>query len=378
MKILVVDDKPDNVELLYQILEDDYDVISAYNGADCIKLAKEQQPDLIILDVMIPILDGYDVLEILQEDESTSNIPVIFLTASYKDTDRIVKGLESGAFDYITKPINDEVLLAKVNSVTRIKKAEDEVKRKNVELERANEKLMELDCLKSTFIASMSHELMTPLNSIIGFTSTILKGMAGEINEEQRKQLAMVKDSGNHLLALINDIIDLSKIEAGKVEVSNEEFDMSLLVKEMKDFFAIAVKEKNLKISIDMSERLTIIDDERKIKQILINLLANAIKFSDRGEVEIKVLTKDKMVEIAVTDSGIGIKEEDMEKLFKSFSKVSTGNGQRGGTGLGLYLSKKIAALLGGEIKVESEYGKGSTFTLTLPLKCTDLRLSCG
>lgn len=246
----------------------------------------------------------------------------------------------------------------------------EETRRKYIEqLEKANIGLQELDRLKSMFIASMSHELRTPLNSIIGFTGIILQGMSGEINDEQRKQLTMVKNSANHLLALINDVIDVSKIEAGKVEICIEEFDLSVLAQEIKDSFAVMAEEKGLELSLEAPSILLIEGDERRTKQVLVNFLSNAIKFTNRGEIEIKIVKKDEAVEMSVRDTGIGIRKEDMDKLFKAFSQIHTPGRTKEGTGLGLYLSKKIAILLGGDITAESEFGKGSVFTFTLPLK---------
>jgi len=249
------------------------------------------------------------------------------------------------------------------------KELEKRVAKRTEELESANLKLQELDQLKSMFIASMSHELRTPLNSIIGFTGIMLQEMSGEINEEQRKQLTLVKNSANHLLNLINDVIDISKIEAGKVEIAIEEFDLSVLAQEIKDSFAVAVDKKGLELSLKAPPTLVIESDERRTKQILVNFVSNAVKFTDRGEIEIKVTKRDEVAEISVRDTGIGIRKEDMGKLFKTFSRITTKGRIEEGTGLGLYLSKKIAYLLGGDITAESEFGKGSVFTLTLPLK---------
>lgn len=252
---------------------------------------------------------------------------------------------------------------------------EELVKERTKELKNANLKLQELDYLKSMFIASMSHELRTPLNSIIGFTGIILQGMSGKITEDQRKELTMVKNSANHLLTLINDVIDVSKIEAGKVELFIEEFNLADLVQEVKDSFKVAVDKKGLKLSLEMPERLIIKSDERKTKQVIMNLVSNAIKFTDRGEIEIKVRKKDEEVEISVADTGIGIKKENMERLFKQFSRIYVeGKPVTEGTGLGLYLSKKIVGLLGGQIKAESEFGKGSMFTFTFPLKYKEVK----
>jgi len=250
-----------------------------------------------------------------------------------------------------------------------VKERTSELEEKAIELEQTNIRLKELDRLKSMFIASMSHELRTPLNSIIGFTGIILQGMSGEITEEQRKQLAMVKNSGNHLLALINDVIDVSKIEAGKVKLSIDEFDLSTLVQDIRNSVATTAAEKGLKISLEVPEKIVIKSDERRTKQVIMNLVSNAVKFTDKGEIELKVEKKDEMVEISIRDTGIGIRKEDMEKLFKAFSRIPIEGRLIEGTGLGLYLSKKIADLLDGEIKAESEFGKGSTFAFRIPLR---------
>ena len=246
---------------------------------------------------------------------------------------------------------------------------EGKVAERTQELENANLKLQELDRLKSMFIASMSHELRTPLNSIIGFTGIILQGMSGEINQEQRKQLSLVENSANHLLDLINDVIDISKIEADKVELYIQEFDLSALSQEIKESFAVALNKKGLALLLEKPPALLIESDERRTKQILVNFISNALKFTYKGEIEIKIAKKDKIVEVSVRDTGIGMEKEDMGKLFQSFSRIATSGRLTEGTGLGLYLSKKIARLLGGDIKAESEFGKGSAFTLTLPLK---------
>ena len=242
-------------------------------------------------------------------------------------------------------------------------------------LQESEEKYRELDNMKSMFIASMSHELRTPLNSIIGFTGVLLQQMSGEINEEQGKQLSLVKNSANHLLALINDIIDISKIEAGKVEITIEEFDLSVLAQEIKDSFTVAVEKKELELLLKTPPTLLIKTDERRTKQILVNFLSNALKFTDRGEIEIRIVKKDQTVEMSVRDTGVGIKKEDMNKLFKDFSRIPIKDRTIEGTGLGLYLSKKIADLLGGDIMAESEFGKGSVFILTLPIKYKETKV---
>ena len=254
-----------------------------------------------------------------------------------------------------------------------LQKAHDELETKVLErteeLSHANVRLQELDKLKSMFIASMSHELRTPLNSIIGFTGIILAGMSGDITDEQRKQLGMVKSSASHLLELINDVIDVSKIEADKVSLSIEEFDLSSLVQDVHKTFETNAGERDLKIALEPSERLIISSDKRRTRQVVMNLVSNAIKFTDKGRIDIKLAKADGQAEVSVADTGIGIKQEDLGKLFQAFSRIATENRLTEGSGLGLYLSKKIAGLLGGDIRAASEPGKGSVFTLALPLK---------
>jgi PAS domain S-box-containing protein len=274
----------------------------------------------------------------------------------------------------------------------------EDLNQKTAELEQANLRLQDLDRLKSMFIASMSHELRTPLNSIIGFTGIILQGLTGDINPEQRKQLSIVKESARHLLALINDIIDLNKIEAGVAELSLEGFDLPTLVLEVKDSLEINAAPKALRFSTTLPESLPIISDRRRIRQILVNLMGNAVKFTEEGTIHLsakkvppsvlgaqsqKGITaspdtpksgkRGDFLEISVADTGRGILEKDLDRLFKPFSQITSKDQPKQiGTGLGLYLSQKIAHLLGGEIQVESGAGKGSVFTLRIPI-LTDL-----
>lgn len=247
---------------------------------------------------------------------------------------------------------------------------EDLVNERTEELKAANEKLKELDRLKSMFIASMSHELRTPLNSIIGFTGILLQGLAGPLNEEQRKQLGMVKGSSHHLLELITDIIDISKIEAGKISLSLESFDLSTTVRAALDSFQPAAGRKSVRLELETPDRLQVASDERRVMQVLVNLIGNAVKFTQTGTVSVSVSEKDGMVSVAVRDSGPGIRPEDMGKLFRYFSQIiSSDMPKHEGTGLGLYLSRKLMILLGGDILADSEFGKGSVFTMIMPVK---------
>jgi signal transduction histidine kinase len=242
---------------------------------------------------------------------------------------------------------------------------------KTVEIEKANIHLQEMDRLKSVFLASMSHELRTPLNSIIGFTGIMLQGMAGGLNDEQQKQLTIVKSSASHLLGLINDVLDISKIEAGRIELSLEEFKIADMMKDVVQTFSQMVSEKGLKLVTEVPENLVLFSDKRRVKQVFMNLVSNAVKFTDQGTVKIaaRVLNGGKL-ELCVSDTGIGIKEEDMSRLFEPFQQVDISLRKRHeGTGLGLYLTRKLADLLGGDVSAKSRYGQGSEFTFTIPLR---------
>ena len=246
---------------------------------------------------------------------------------------------------------------------------EIKVEERTKELSEANERLKSLDQLKSMFIASMSHELRTPLTSIIGFTKVILKGWVGDINEEQDKQLTIVLNSANHLLALINDIIDISKIEAEKLDLRKQKYDLIKELKKILESLKVNVEKKELKLLIDVPETQFIFNDKRRINQILMNLIGNAIKFTEKGEINVTVKTMNEKIKVSVSDTGMGIKQEDLNKLFKPFSRIIEPGKFKEGTGLGLHLSQKLANLLEGKIIVESEFGKGSTFTLLLENK---------
>lgn len=234
----------------------------------------------------------------------------------------------------------------------------------------ANTRLKELDRLKSLFIASMSHELRTPLNSIIGFTGILIQGLAGPLNDEQRKQLGMVKGSSQHLLDLITDIIDLSKIEAGKISLSAEDFDLAKTARDVLESFRVAADRKSIALVAETPVQIMALSDSRRVRQVLVNLIGNAVKFTDKGQVSVFITVEGHNVLIKVQDTGPGIKPEDMGKLFKFFSQITSPEMvKHEGTGLGLYLSKKLMNLLGGDIQAESEFGKGSVFIVTLPIK---------
>ncbi len=397
--IMVVDDNYNNLRLLSgMLMEKGYLVKSAISGAFALQSVQVTLPDLILLDIKMPEIDGYEVCRQLKIDERTRDIQVIFISAMEEIKDK-VKAFAVGGVDYITKPFQHDEVIARVathmaichmqkrikNQNARLeieiierKKAQEELGNANealkhnaLELEEANRNLQEADRLKTIFLAGMSHELRTPLNSIIGFTGIMLQGMSGEINEEQEKQLKMVESSANHLLGLINDLLDVAKIEAGRVEPSIEEFVLDDIIEEIKEIFLPTMKEKNLEFKTNVQEGIILKTDKRRVKQVLMNFLSNAVKFTDHGNIRITVkMPGNEKVEINIADTGIGIKEEDMDKLFQPFLQIPISIIKRHeGTGLGLHLSWKLADLLGGSVSAKSDSGKGSEFTFMLPLR---------
>ena len=253
-----------------------------------------------------------------------------------------------------------------IRDVTERKAIERRLNELNAELERASQ-------AKDQFLASMSHELRTPLNAILGFTGTLLMKLPGPLTDEQERQLQIVRSSATHLLSLINDMLDLAKIESGKRELNIAPVSLAEVVDEVTSSLASLAAEKKLDfLSRVFSVSEAIVTDRRALAQILLNLANNALKFTERGSVRIDAgYASDDRSEIAISviDTGIGIKPEDCERLFRAFQQIdSTSTRRHEGTGLGLYLSRSLASLLGGTLNVVSEYGAGSTFTLTLPV----------
>jgi len=247
---------------------------------------------------------------------------------------------------------------------------EAEVKQRTGELEAANRKLKELDQLKSMFIASMSHELRTPLNSIIGFTGITLQGLSGELNDTQRDQLQRVEKAGKHLLSLVNDVIDISKVEAGRIDVFPAEFALRDVIDEALGDIQPLAAQKQLSLKVDVPEEgITLFTDRQRLLQCILNLLSNAVKFTEKGGIALSVREFGDAIDIAVGDTGIGIAKADLPKLFEAFERLESHlRIKAGGTGLGLYLTRRICTtLLHGKISVKSAQGKGSVFTLRIP-----------
>jgi PAS domain S-box-containing protein len=278
---------------------------------------------------------------------------------------------------------NEPIALGNVaTDITERKRTETELKKhknnleelvelRTSQLEKEKIKAQSADLMKSAFLATMSHELRTPMNSIIGFTGILLKEYAGPLNEEQKKQLSMVKTSGQHLLGLINDILDISKIEAGKLKVSFAPFNYLTTLEKTIEFLSPQAVKKGLRIETEITELEIIINsDERRVEQVLLNLLSNAIKFSEKGTILVKVDIIDNLLVTQIIDQGIGISKKDLNKLFMPFIQLNGGLSRtHEGTGLGLAICKSLISKLGGSIHVKSKKGEGSNFTFKLPIQ---------
>ncbi len=360
--VLVVDDNPVNPRLLTSILRGaDYQVLTSGNAAETLRLIEKQVPDIILLDVMMPGMDGFSLCRKLKRDDKYVDIPIIFITSLSQQED-IVEGFNAGGNDYIVKPFNRQELLARVRNHLHLYDMLKENKRLIALSEDASRS-------KTEFLASMSHEIRTPLNSIIGMAEVLNDT---KLTEEQRDFVRIFRTAGESLLAIINDILDLSKIEAGQTESENIDFHLPSLLSSVASILSVRATERNVDISItihpDVTEGLR--GDPTRLRQILINLVGNGVKFTENGSVKIFVeKDSDMKLLFSVKDTGIGIPTDKQQLIFESFTQADSMTTRKyGGTGLGLTICQKLTRILGGEIGLSSAPGEGSTFFFTYPL----------
>ncbi len=433
-RVLAMEDSPTQAETLRFILEDaGYEVQLARSGEEGLAKLAASAPDVIITDVVMPGIDGFEVCRRVKGDPAYRALPVILLTTLADPTD-IIHGLECGADNFVTKPYEAKYLLARIQTLLenrrlrsashlslgaeivfrgrrfvitaereqildllvstfedavlknmelkdrerdlaaaqeRLEERNEALSRRTRELAEKNLELERATQAKSDFLASMSHELRTPLNSIIGFSELLAEQIAGPLEPRQREYLGHVVEAGKHLLSIINDILDLSKIEAGRVELRRETGSLALLARSVLEMVAPIAAKKRIQVAADVPDDLPALEvDPVRTKQILYNLLSNAIKFTAvEGRVALEARASADRMTVSVDDTGIGIRSEDLSRLFRPFGQLEAGMRKPEGTGLGLALSKHLVELHGGSIRVESELGRGSRFTFTLPLR---------
>ncbi|MDO9512247.1 MAG: response regulator [Bacteroidales bacterium] len=377
-KILIVDDKIENLISLETVLDCfDVEFVRALSGNEALAKAINNDFAIAIIDIQMPDMDGYETVSLMRQISRTKYVPVIFVSAIYKEDFHIIKGIETGAVDFISKPIEPRVLRGKVSVFLDLYMQSQELSRLlrekeiiNEQLHIAKEKAEAATRAKSIFLANMSHEIRTPMNGIIGM-GDLLSQTA--LTEEQKDYLDTIIISSNSLLGIINDILDFSKIESNQVELENIPFKLNEPLTELIKLLSVKATENKVEMVLDIDESipLGLKGDPTRLKQILLNLMSNALKFTFEGkvilEVNALVMTEGSVkLRFAVTDSGIGISKEGQNKLFKSFSQADSSTTRKyGGTGLGLAISKSLCEMMDGEIGVDSELGKGSTFWFT-------------
>ncbi|MCX9085746.1 MAG: ATP-binding protein [Candidatus Methanoperedens sp.] len=418
MKVLIVDNNTKYRTLLSKImLSHGFDFSEAQNGYEALERVETEPPDLIISDIIMPEMDGFMLIRKIKGKKKTKGIPFIFFTKNFiGDEDREL-GLSLGAARFLKKPLKPVELLKEIDSVmnerksrksklagpeitdkeylkkystqlslkleSRIRMLEEEIeKRKKIEVELRNsekkliiakDEALRASRVKSDFLMKMSHELRTPLNSVLGFSQMLKIKKIGELNEKQEEYIDNIFYSATHLLGIINDMLDLVKVESGeKLPLSIHSFTVIEAIDEALIFVKDKARQKKIHILKEIDPGLSKIDaDKLRFKQILINLIDNAIKFSkpQGGTVNITAEKIGDNVQFSVSDTGIGIEEKEIDSLFVPFYQADSGISRRyGGAGAGLAVAKQLVEEHGGRMWVESIFGEGSTFSFTLPL----------
>lgn len=377
-RILVVDDLEDNRDLLSQILEGDYSVTLAPGGREAIASLERDRPDLLILDLAMPDVDGFAVLQYLAE-HAGSFLPVIVISAITEREAR-VRALRMGAHEFVSRPFDLEEIAVRVKAMLALKEAREAAEQRARDLEvavaertrqlqLALEDLQKADRYKDEFLSVVSHELRTPLNAILGFTSMLDDGVAGPLTDEQHGYLTQVLQGADRMMELVSNLLDMSRMAAGRFSVDTHAEPFEPLVERALEAVRPLASRKGISVQTDLCVPEDVVLDDERTVQVLTNLVQNALKFTDQGgQVVVKAFLREGELVTEVKDTGIGIPPEELPRLFHAFAQVDMSSTREvGGSGLGLSLAKGIVEAQGGHIGVRSEPGVGSTFWFTVP-----------
>ena len=341
--ILAVDDIPDNLLLVQLALEQEgHRVVLAHNGETALKYIKQNPPSLILLDVMMPGMDGYEVTRRIRSDRNIPFIPILLVTA--REESSLVEGLDAGADEFVRKPFQIDELQARVRSMLRLKETIDQ---------------------RENFVSCLTHDLRTPLVAANRMLDLIKQKAFGNISCEQKEAISNIVSSNQNMLEMLNTLLETHQYELGQKALSFIAVDLPKLVKDVVIELQPLAIEKNIELKFDIDPSIAEIKGDRlELRRVITNLISNAIKFTDNGMVRIDLSQTESQVVIVVKDSGIGISERDKETIFQRYHQ---GNHRRAGKGLGLYLCQQIINAHQGQISVKSELDRGTTFTVSLP-----------
>lgn len=370
--LLVVDDNEMNRDMLSRRLErQGYQVATATDGRETMAAVRARPFDLVLLDIMMPEIDGYEVLQQLKADDTLRHIPVIMISA-IDELDSVVRCIELGAEDYLPKPFNPTLLKARIGAALERKRSRDREMKLFDQLEQKHKRLQELEKLRDDLMNMIVHDLRTPLSSLLGGVQMLDK--LGELNEQQLEMAGIAIRGGNRLLSMINDLLDVEKMESGSMQLDYGMVQAADLVTGAVAQVSWLIENKKLELVTDIAAEIPPFKgDQEKLQRVLVNLLANAIKFTPTGgtiTVHGAHSADGQFTEFSVRDTGEGIPAEDFEHIFEKFGQVESRQaGRTMSTGLGLTFCKLAVEAHGGDIRVQSERGAGSTFTFTIPFK---------
>lgn len=378
--ILIVDDDVKNLQALEHMLErPDRTVMKATSGDEALRCLLSHDMAVMLLDIRMAEMDGYETAALIRKREKTQALPIIFLTAFNKDDADVLKGYSFGAVDYIFKPIVPDIVCAKVDIFVELYKRTRALIRKNEDLERAeqtllhmNQQLAELNRLKSSFVSVASHEIRTPVTGIKGYVENMLSGLTGPLTEKQQHYLGRVASNVDRLMRIIDELLDIARIEAGQIQLQLDKVNVSQLIADVAESLQPLAMQKQIRFQQDTSQvsDLYVKADEGKLHQVLTNLVHNALKFTPLGgRVDVEAVPKEPgIVQITVRDTGPGIPASDLPRIFDRFYSGPSVPPDARGAGLGLAISKSLITLHGGHLSVSSTPGQGSQFFVDLPI----------